>query len=250
MLKLIGALLVGILSTSLAVIYQNNIAAFLGRAPVTVQMTASGWYPLPQKLAGDKSYSDADNANIASFGDPKQSNFARITISNNTGREIPNAYIKIADNDPNIWKSNVVVLKEESGKLERDIIENASDVIDIGPLPAAKDTTAYLWSGRGFGSPFDISDVEILTTDGTLPQTITRLQGDSDDLFLGISTETIAWSFVFILVAICLLLLFLFAHGFSFSKALLKDEDYYLAERIRFDANPAKYSVPDKLPKE
>lgn len=249
MFKFISTLLIGILSASLAVIYQNDIATLLGRAPVTAQVTAGGWYPHPQELGGGKNFTEIDEANIGSFSNQKESNFARIIVSNNTGRDIANSFIKIGDSDSDVWKFDAVILRKNKDKTDRFLIKNANDKIDVGALPAAQDTTIYLWSNRGFSYPFGLSDIEILTSDGRVKKSIVNIKGDSDDLVLGISTETIAWIFVFVLLLLCVLLLFLLHHGFSFSKALLKDEDYYLSERIRFDSSPDKYSVPDTLPK-
>jgi hypothetical protein len=250
MFRLIGALLVGILSASLAVIYQNDIAAFLGRAPITVQIIAGPWYPIPQALAGDKSFSDADRDHISSFASSKDSNFARLTISNNTGKDISHAYIKVrGDSDPELWKYYAVAIKDRGSTKERDILPDARETIDIGDLPAAQDTVVYLWSNRGFSWPYNASDIEILTTDGTATPSTTKVEATSGELFLGISTETIAWTFVFLLIALFALLLFALNHGFSFAKAMLKDEDYYLSERVRYEGSPEKYSVPEKLPK-
>jgi hypothetical protein len=249
MIKFVGTLLLGILSASLAVIYQNDIAAFLGRAPVTVRVTAGGWYPHPETRRTDKSFSDADELHIGSYAQPKESNFARLTISNNTGRDIPNSVIKVGDENTDIWKYDAVVLTKEKGKLVRTVVEDATDRIEVGALPAAQDTIVYLWSNRGFSYPYGISDIEVLTTDGRVPRTVANIEGTSANLVFGVSTETVAWVFVFVLLALCVLLLFVVSHGFSFAKSLLKDEDYYLSERVRFDSSPETYSVPDTLPK-
>ncbi len=221
----------------------------LGRAPVSVRVVAGGWYPHSQSDDQKSSFTSLDEEHIVSYSGDMESNFARITISNDTGRDIPNTVIKVGDNETDLWNYDAVVLRKENDKIIRQVVGNATDKVDVGLLPAAQYTIVYLWSTRGFSYPYDLSDIQVMTTDGRVSKTIAEIKGSSEEVFLGISTETIAWVFMFTLVGICVFLLWALNYSFSFAKSLLKSEDYYLSERIRFDSNPEKYSIPDSLPK-
>lgn len=247
MFRLVRTLLVGILSASLAVIYQNDIAAFVGRAPITVQITVGPWFPLPQSADANRSFTAADEENITSFAQGTEHNFARLIISNNTGKTIDSAYVRINESD-DLDLYHAVILKKQNKQVGRSVVLEAEKTIDIGPLPAAEATTVYLWSDRSFSWPYDAEDIEVLTSDESASTTVTKVEASSDEIALGTSTETIAWVFVFLLIGLCAALLYALNHGFKFSKALLKDDDYYLGERMRFESDPKKYSVPDKLP--
>lgn len=247
MLKLLGGLLIGIFSASLAVIYQNDIAAMLGRAPITAEITAGAWYPHFQTLDEKNRFSVKDAENIERFSDSSDTHFARFVIKNNTGRKIDNAFIKIGNAE---WANfDAVVLTNSGSKSERTMISNASGKIELGSVPPADNVTAYIWSNRTYGYPFGFEDVSVVTSDGLVPTSVTRFEADSGSVLYGISTETFAWAFVFILLIIAAILSFIVAHSFSFIKCLFLSEDYYLDERLRFEVDPEKYSVPDSLPK-
>lgn len=129
------------------------------------------------------------------------------------------------------------------------MVENATGKIALGTIPPADNTTAYVWSNRTFGFPFGFDDISVVTADGNVPMSITRLNATSDSVVFGFSTENFAWLFVFLMIGLSGLLLFALNHSFNFVKRMLADEDYYLDERVRFEGNPEKYSVPDSLPK-
>jgi hypothetical protein len=237
--------LVGILSAALAVIFQNDIAAFFGRAPITAEITAGAWYPLPSedsKNPYDKAATDA----IRSYSDPSEVKFARIVIRNNTGKKAEDVYLKV---DAEWADYDAVILRDAGGgKLERTIILGADNNIGVGEIPPADDTVVYLWSNRTFGYPFGFDEIYLVDGSGGVPTKIAQFEGATGEFVFGLSTETVAWVLVFIAVIIAFIILIILSHWASYVKALMKNEDYYLSERQRHDASPEKFTAPEKLP--
>jgi len=247
LLKLIGTLLVGILSAALATIYHDDIAAFLGRAPVTAEITVGPWFPHFDASKPDDIFDDRDEKSIRLYTDDDDLNFARIVIKNTSGKEIENAFVRI--NEPDWADFDALIITEDEKKIYRTGVPEVESKIALGKIPPADKLIVYLWSNAGFGYPYADDSFSIVTSDGSVPTTKKTFISEEQSSIFGISSETIAWIFVFGLLIIGGILVYSASHAFSFAKSLLKDDDYFLDQKERFEREPNKFSVPDSLPK-
>lgn len=244
MLRLFGTLLVGILSASLAVIFQNDIAAFFGRAPITAHVTVGAWYPYHLDDDG-KLFRREIPGEQSPFIDDEDLNFARIVLRNRTGSEIPQVYIT----DDADWSDlRAVVVRQDGENLETSAAKMSGQRLLVGGIAPASKTTIYVWSRRTFSWPFNLDDIQIVATNGDVPISVTRLSGSNGSFVFGWHTETLAWAIAFILFVMAIILLVYATHYAGYFAALLRDEDYYLSERIRFEQDPAKFSAPGSFP--
>jgi hypothetical protein len=248
--KFIGTLFVGILSAALAVIFQNDIAAFFGRAPITAEVTLGSWYPHADSTDKRTLYDLKDENAVRNYADPEDINFARIRVQNKSGKDIPHIYFV---SDPSWGKTNwmkydAVVVREVDGKTVRSSHPEVKGRIDLGDVPAASSIVAYIWSNRTFGYPFGMEDVTLVSTDGEIVTSTNRLSGDATSFVFGVHTEYVAWGLLVITLVAGGVLIWGVYHQWSFVKALFASEDYYLEQRQRYDADPAKFVMPDSVP--
>lgn len=250
--NLLLAAILGLFSASLAVIYQNEIAGFFGRAPITAKVDIGPWYPFYAREGGPH-YSKQDDEAIGEISDPRELSFARVHIKNRSASKIDSVIFSVDDvnlESSSPYHFHAVVLRGGGKTASRSFYDDASHNINFGSLEAAQSLTAYVWSNRTFSYPHDPSDIVILTSNGNAVTSANRYSGDVGSFIFDVETEFIAWVIVFVTLFISFLTYFYANHFFNFIKLVLKDDDYYLSEKIRYEEDPQKYIVPESLPKQ
>lgn len=242
--KTLAALLIGIFSASLAVIFQNDIAAMFGRAPIVAEISVGPWYPHFDST-NPNLYSQSDEKLINQFSDPEEVKFLRLRIINKSGVAISHVYLTSEEK----WADfNAVIVKDGEGSVIRKGHVGIKKKIDFGEIDAASEIIVYIWRDFTLGYPFDLDGIKIVTSNGQIPTSVNRISGDGTSYVFGIHTETMAWIFVIVCFAIGLVLIIILSHQSEFIKFLFKSDDYYLEQREIFEADPEKYQMPGTLP--
>ncbi|HTM95375.1 MAG TPA: hypothetical protein VL100_06120, partial [Croceibacterium sp.] len=241
-------ILAGILSASLGIIFQDDIAALFGRAPVIAQFEVGPWYPLfdrSHKLA----YSEDDENAARQFGSIDDQNFLRARISNNSGQPIERVILSI--DDPELDKYDfyefdaVVETGRESDKKVTKI-RDAGRTINLGPLAPASTMMVYLWGNRTFGYPYSSNDILLMTERGHVPTYESRYSVFKQNAVLGAYPSTWAWISFFLISAFLLVVIFMLDHAIKSIRSFMKNDDFYLSERVKFENDPKKYIYPEK----
>lgn len=223
-------------AAALAVVFQADIAAFFGRAPVVVSGEIVDWKPYPATVCADNRGKNCVDPTRAD-----DTKMLQLRIKNRSGEDLENIIIhtefSFGDFDVYIASGEKSLSKRSLFKVRR---------AELGKLKAADEMIVYAWSENTF-ERFSTDQLYVTTKFGTMPLAFRNLT-DDEDTFPSVDTDTILW----ILFAIALFtsgIVIIVATTFeNFTKGLLVDEDYYLQEKIKFDQNPKKYVITE-IPK-
>ncbi len=245
LLKAVITLVVGILSASLAIVFQNDIASALGRAPISAETTVGAWYPMFDDTNKNKIFNKSDDKAANEYSDEEDVKFIRINIKNNSGKKLDDVYIT-CDSSWVTFKG--LTIRQNGENLQRDVIMTPSRRMNLGPMEPATVLTAYIWSNRTFSYPFNFGDISIISVDGKMPNYIYRLKlGNSGDLEGGFFGY-LPWIIVGLVFLLVFTLIWAAIKQWTFIRALLKSEDYYLDQRQIFDEAPDSFVMPKQIP--
>jgi hypothetical protein len=245
---LISGLFITVIGSLIVVIYQDQVRNTFSPERVFIDVFTGPWYPYGVL---DKTFRPpGTNFNLedhARFGEDGLANlypdnedfFARIIIQNNTGQDVTGAKIDFRG----IGTADAAIVPTEL--IEAPIFTAAAKVLDLGKIGPGDKKIVYIWTRTDLSSTYRLDDIKFYSSRGV--QTLNRHHYNRDSFNEGI-WGTIDSSFNWILGgSACLFGLFSLIVAAAYSQylsKLLKDDNFYLTEKVRYDADPKKFQ-PD-----
>lgn len=177
-------------------------------------------------------YSDVD---LKLDEDPE---FAKIVISNSGQQTVKNIKMKFS----RFYKPDVLTLSRD--KQPANFTKSVSN-ISLGILEPGEEIILYLWEPIGFSEILFPSSIKTYSSTGPFRTNFYFFDSNSDmddastfDYFMDQWFE-----FILIILGIIFLIAFIILalHYEDYIKRLLKNENFYLDEKIRYDDDPKKF---------
>lgn len=232
----VGAILLAIFQEPIAQRFRNDrVEAMFEMGPWMAYPTQSG--TPPAELLTASGFSDLSAQWIVREDDEPV--FARVTLVNKTSNVVKNLRMRFrSPMEPYAYF--------EGTDAKWTVQENASEVA-LPDLAPGERKRLYLWEPLGFYE-YSIRGTETYSSAGAFRLTFSQPESlgarDRESSFDRFMEDWFWWIFV-ILTALFLLGAFVMSIVWSgYAKALLKSDDLYLAEKVRFDQDPKKFQ-PD-----
>lgn len=249
----VGTLLVGIIIGVVVVAAEDRVKGFFAEKPVHAEFYPSAWHPFPIGRTSDPAVllrgSDLNLYEIEKLTTGTDPNFAKIEIFNRghtlaTGLRFQNTDTR-DDGRPLLAPHLLVVSAGDSP--DRSFHNEAIDVRipDIEPGATA---TLYMWRMTDLSSEFLLEDFRIISDAGPIPTKLHRYDDRESRRY-----NEPGWYKIIdrgIPALITILVIVLVVAGLAgaaiyetYLKKLLSDDMIYLAEKIRYDADPKKFQI-------
>ncbi len=221
------------------VIFQEDIAAALGKAPITAEIDVGIWGPYPGSNCPPKASIICSNTTNMS-----DTYVAKIAIINHSGKPIKNLtianfadygdfdYIVVSDKTQNISERKGFGVKR----------------FNVGTIEGAQTIKMYAWSNLIFLNSYSMGYFSITSEYGKIPLTIKRHVSESDLNIFGLDSETILIIAIFSLSLIVALVFIVNSYYELYIKSLLIDDDFFLEEKVRFESDIPKEFTASSVP--
>ncbi len=250
--RTLTALFIGIASAALGVIFQDDIASIIGRAPVSAALEYGPWHPLPVlEETSSRTVIGSQADQVINYVDDRKYKFARMNVKNNTGEEIKRAIVRIETSYREFDWDNFIVSYDRSPGVEK-LSENGFSIgkqrVDIGPIPPASTKTVYLWFDQPFDNfnyPYSIYKITVTTELGNAPIDFGVSGNSIRDLDEDAISKFLWWAILFLVLSVVIFLIIAIYKHFVFIRALLSSDDFYLEQKIQYDGFPKTYAISD-----
>ena len=174
-------------------------------------------------------------------------NFAKVVIRNNTPNTINSVRVDLRAAIINTV--DFVVAAQADAERDR-LIPNAK-FADLPPIAPGDHRTVYLWASSDLRNEFTFPVMKVFTSGGMADVRIKRYV-DEDTAETGLEaliSDSIPWLTGVPLFALGLMAWTGFILASKYNERLLKDQDFYLEESARYEANPKSFEPRLKKPK-
>lgn len=226
--------------------FQEPIVDYVRGTHLLATVEAGPWYPLPYQSGADPA-KGLEKTGISSYTVETLTSgqdlpFARVTVLNR-GRETISG---IRFRFPEKYQRPLVLFPEAED--QKFSFAKEPREVQLDDMLPGEERTFYLWRNLGFDYPNYLRDMQSFSSDGParvkllLPEDAGALaQADGTiERFFGIWGGLIVVS---VLLLFVLILAFVVHLNEKFWKRLLSDETFYLDERIKYEADPARYYI-------
>lgn len=248
--KALGTLFVILLTTIAVPVIDEWVKPLIKSSSIYIDVYASEWQPYPVKnLIEPKdllSHSNYSSYEIEELSDIKLNNFSIILVFNKGFKEVTDVTIQLGDRFEGNWAPDALISFPKS-KIKRQFYKDVAD-IKLPPIPPGKYIKIYLWHKLPTLSDYNFGSMRAFTLKQAIPIHFYKYLNYEDQLdgtpyVVMFFEKWVDW-IIYALIAFMLgLLCFVAVVNESYYKELLKKEDFYLNEKIKFDKSPNKFQI-------
>lgn len=241
-MKLIASLFVGALATALgallAMMFQAPITRYFSPDRLVAEVSIAPWRPLPVSSVDTKkisAYGDINPYRMEDLLSGRTTSFVRIKVANHGAKDVHDIKFNMGEFPP------MLITVYRDGKLSKRFIDH--QVVPIAPLKPGDTTEIFAWSVHDVADQIAFNHWKTFSSEGPITLHIrqygTKSRNDDGVEILG---SLLGWIFDIAIILLFCLLLWSIVYMSRYIDELIKDEDWYLQERSRHDANPKRFS--------